>query len=56
MSSAAEDFLILVPDDFALVTIFEAIFLISTFLGNVMFDWVLKVVNLGWRWVLLLID
>lgn len=38
MSSAAEDFLILVPDDFALVTIFEAIFLISSFLGNVMFD------------------
>lgn len=56
LMSSAEDFLILIPDNFALVTIFETVFLTSSFLVNFLFDWVLKVVNLGWRRVLLLID
>ena len=56
LMSSTEDLLILIPDDFAPVTIFEAIFLVSTFQGDVLFDWVLEVVNLSRRRVLLLID
>lgn len=36
--SSAEDFLILIPDNFALVTIFETVFLTSSFLVNFLFD------------------
>lgn len=38
LMSSAEDFLILIPDNFALVTIFETVFLTSSFLVNFLFD------------------